>query len=128
MADTKISALTSGNPAQSTDEIPIARSGANFKITAGSVAALAVAGSTTQLQYNNAGSFGGISGVTSNGTAVTFSSGNLKLAGSSSGTTTLNAAAVAGTTTVTLPASTGTAALTNAAASTVFLANQFGAF
>lgn len=40
MADTKISALTSGNPAQSTDEIPIARSGANFKITAGSIAAL----------------------------------------------------------------------------------------
>jgi hypothetical protein len=40
MADTKISALTSGDPAQSTDEIPIARSGANFKITAGSIAAL----------------------------------------------------------------------------------------
>ncbi|NDF51097.1 MAG: hypothetical protein EB116_13595 [Betaproteobacteria bacterium] len=40
MANTKISALTSGNPAQSSDEIPIARSGANYKITAGSIAAL----------------------------------------------------------------------------------------
>src|SRR5574343_87110 len=34
-------------------------------------------GSNTQLQYNNAGSFGGISGATTNGTAVTFTTGNL---------------------------------------------------
>lgn len=34
-------------------------------------------GSTTQLQYNNAGAFGGISGATTNGTATTYSSGNL---------------------------------------------------
>lgn len=34
-------------------------------------------GSNTQVQYNNAGSFGGISGATTNGTAVTFSTGNL---------------------------------------------------
>lgn len=34
-------------------------------------------GSTTQLQYNNAGAFGGISGATTNGTAVTFTSGSL---------------------------------------------------
>lgn len=34
-------------------------------------------GSTTQLQRNNAGAFGGISGATSNGTNVTFGSGNL---------------------------------------------------
>lgn len=34
-------------------------------------------GSNTQLQYNNAGSFGGISGATTNGTAVTYSAGNL---------------------------------------------------
>jgi len=40
MADSKISALTSGNPAQSGDEIPIARGGANYKITAGSIALL----------------------------------------------------------------------------------------
>lgn len=31
-------------------------------------------GSTTQLQYNNAGAFGGISGATTNGTAVTLTS------------------------------------------------------
>ena len=34
-------------------------------------------GLTTQLQYNNAGSFGGISGATTNGTAVTYTTGNL---------------------------------------------------
>ena len=34
-------------------------------------------GSSTQLQYNNAGAFGGISGATTNGTATTFSTGNL---------------------------------------------------
>ncbi len=41
MANTKISALTSGNPAQSSDLIPIARSGANYAVSASSVAALA---------------------------------------------------------------------------------------
>lgn len=40
MANTKISALTSGNPAQSGDVIPIDRAGTNFSITAGSIAAL----------------------------------------------------------------------------------------
>jgi hypothetical protein len=40
MANTKISALTSGNPAQAGDVIPIDRTGANFSITAGSIAAL----------------------------------------------------------------------------------------
>lgn len=34
-------------------------------------------GSTTQLQYNNAGAFGGISGATTNGTVVTFTTTNL---------------------------------------------------
>ncbi len=34
-------------------------------------------GSNTQLQYNNSSAFGGISGATSNGTAVTFTSGNM---------------------------------------------------
>lgn len=37
----------------------------------------AAAGSTTQLQRNSSGALGGISGATSNGTAVTFSSGSL---------------------------------------------------
>lgn len=42
--DQKISALTNGNPAQSGDLLPIDRSGANFAVTAGSVAALAQGG------------------------------------------------------------------------------------
>lgn len=37
-------------------------------------------GSNTQLQYNNAGSFGGISGATTDGTATTYTTGNLKAA------------------------------------------------
>ena len=37
-------------------------------------------GSDPQLQYNNAGSFGGISGATTDGTAVTYTTGNLKVA------------------------------------------------
>lgn len=64
-------------------------------------------GSTTQVQYNNASAFGGISGVTSNGTAMTFATGGLLMSGATSGTITLNASAVAGTNTSTLPAATG---------------------
>jgi hypothetical protein len=37
----KISQMTSGNPAQQNDIIPIVRSGANYAVTAGSIAALA---------------------------------------------------------------------------------------
>lgn len=37
MADTKISALAAGAPAQSGDLIPIARSGANYSITPGNI-------------------------------------------------------------------------------------------
>ncbi len=60
-------------------------------------------GSTTQLQYNNAGSFGGVSGVTSDGTSLTFSDASLKLTGSSSGTSTISAPASGGGA-ITLPA------------------------
>ena len=55
------------------------------------------------LQYNNAGAFGCVAGVTSNGTLMTFASGDLNLSGSSSGTVVLNAPATGGGT-VTLPA------------------------
>jgi len=41
MADKKISQLDSGGAAQGTDELPIARSGANFKLTVSSVSAAA---------------------------------------------------------------------------------------
>mgnify|MGYP003508075214 CR=1 FL=1 len=34
-------------------------------------------GSNTQLQYNNSGSFGGITGATTNGTSITYTTGNL---------------------------------------------------
>jgi len=40
MANTKISGLTDGNPAQSNDLIPIARGGANFSVSAGSISSL----------------------------------------------------------------------------------------
>lgn len=53
-------------------------------------------GSTTQLQYNNAGAFGGISGATTNGTAVTFAS------------TALVASNIVNSGTLTLPTSTDT--------------------
>ena len=41
MSTIKISALPSGNPAQSGDEIPVARGGTSYKITAGSITDLA---------------------------------------------------------------------------------------
>ena len=50
----KISALTSGNPAQSGDLIPIARSGANFSLTAASIAALGgTQGSSSPAYFGN---------------------------------------------------------------------------
>lgn len=65
-------------------------------------------GSSGQLQYNNAGAFGGVSAVTSAGTALAFANGGATFTGSTSGTITLNATAVAGTNTLTLPAATDT--------------------
>lgn len=53
-------------------------------------------GSTTQVQRNNAGALGGISGVTSNGTTMTFGSGDLL------------ASNIVNTGTLTLPTSTDT--------------------
>jgi len=122
VADTKISALTSGNPAQSGDEIPIARAGANYKITAGSIASLATvspAGSDTYVQFNDGGAFGAEAGFAYNKTTNTLASeklalgtagaatGVLTLSGSTSGTVTLQPAAAAGTYTLTLPTSDG---------------------
>lgn len=66
-------------------------------------------GSNTQVQYNNGGNFGGISGVVSNGTSVTISANNLRLTGASSGTSILNASSTGGGTN-TLPAGTTTLA------------------
>lgn len=65
-------------------------------------------GSSSQLQYNAAGSLGGISGATSDGTSITVADGDLKLSGATSGTQTLKAAAIASTYVITLPAATDT--------------------
>lgn len=64
-------------------------------------------GSNTQLQYNQAGAFGGIPGVTTDGTVVSFANGDFSLIGSSSGNVNLNAPATGGGT-LTLPAGTDT--------------------
>ena len=78
MPNTKISALTAGNPAQGTDEIPIARGASNFKVTAASIAALSPAGTVTAV-----GGAGTVNGITLTGTVTT--SGNLTLGGTLSG-------------------------------------------
>jgi hypothetical protein len=69
------------------------------------------AGSDTQLQFNDAGSFGGDAGLTFDKTsnALTIGAGSLKMTGSSSGTVTLQPAAAAGTYSLTLPTTDGDA-------------------
>ena len=95
MADTKISALTSGAPAQGTDEFIIARSGANYKLTGTNLLAL-------------------VTGTANTFTAAqTLASGDLKMTGSSSGTITFAVPAAAGTNTVTFPAETMTVGFRN---------------
>ena len=43
-------------------------------------------GSSTQLQYNNAGAFGGVAGATSDGTKVTFLTTGINIADNTDGT------------------------------------------
>ena len=86
MANQKISALSSGNPAASSDELVIARSGANYKVTAASLAALRLpAGSAGQVQYNNAGALGGTSTISISGTAVTWADATTWVLGTTTG-------------------------------------------
>lgn len=73
-------------------------------------------GSNTQVQFNNAGSFGGSANLTWVSPALTIglagsTTGQLKLTGSTSGTITINPQATAGTATLTLPNSSGTVAV-----------------
>ena len=87
MANQKISALSSGNPAANSDELVIARSGANYKVTAASLAALRLpAGSAGQVQYNNAGALGGTSTISISGTAVTWADATTWVMGTTTGT------------------------------------------
>ena len=97
MADTKISALASGAPAQAGDEYVIARSGSNFKLTGTNLLTLVTSTANTFTA------------------AQTLGSGLLKLTGATSGTITLNATAIAGTNTLTLPAATDTIAVVGTA-------------
>ena len=60
MADAKISQLTDGGAIQATDEVPVNRGGVNYKVNVGA------AGSDTQVQFNNSGSFGGSASLTWN--------------------------------------------------------------
>ena len=93
--DKKISALTSGAPAQAGDEYVVARSGANYKLTGTNLLALVTSTANTFTATQ------------------TLASGDLKLAGSTSGTVTFAVPAVAGTNTVTFPAETMTVGFRN---------------
>lgn len=61
--------------------LKVGSNGGNTIVDAGancaSGAATPPAGSNTQIQYNNAGAFGGVSGAISNGTTVQFTDGDL---------------------------------------------------
>lgn len=70
-------------------------------------------GLNTQLQYNNAGSFGGITGATTNGTAVSLDSAHLlnpTINGAGTGLATLAYPNTSSSATITLPTVTGTLA------------------
>lgn len=58
MADLKISELTTGAPAQTADEFPINRAGANFKLLVGDVTALVPAQTAFVFSNSNGVSFG----------------------------------------------------------------------
>ena len=68
MADTKISALTSGSPAVSTDALPAARSGANVKLT---VTDLLTAAGVQSIPASNVYFFGTAGNVTATGLRAT---------------------------------------------------------
>jgi hypothetical protein len=64
MSNTKISDFPDGSPAQATDELVVARGGANVKLTTQDVADLVTpAGSSGQLQYNDGSAFAGMAGT-----------------------------------------------------------------
>lgn len=89
----------------------------------GSAVSIACITTSNALQYNASGSFGCVSGATSNGTALTVAQGDFVLGSNSSGTIILTTAnAGSSSYTATIPANTGTFAETNLAET--FSANQ----
>lgn len=72
MTDSTISNLPAGAPAQPSDQIPIARGGANYSLTAQDVANLAIGelpgGVNTNVQYNDNNAFAGDNNFTTDGT------------------------------------------------------------
>ena len=73
MADTKISGLAAGSPAQATDLIPIARSGANYSITPSNI--LSYGGSAATVPSVTFNTTSGVIGTTTNDAAATGSVG-----------------------------------------------------
>lgn len=87
------------------------------------------AGSNTQVQFNNSGSFGASANLTWVSPALTIgvagtSTGQLKLTGATSGTAIITAPATAGTPTLTLPTTTGTFQLTTGSPAAFVIASQ----
>lgn len=73
MADQKLSDLSSGAPAQSSDLVYIARSGSQYKLTLAQAATVMVAGSDTQVLFNDGGALGADAGLTYDKSLVKFS-------------------------------------------------------
>src|SRR5580765_5534560 len=80
MADSKLSDLPAASSVASGDLFYSSEGLTSVKVTAAQIAAFTgggggsttPGGSATQVQYNNAGAFGGITGATTNGTALTL--------------------------------------------------------
>lgn len=110
---TTISNLPSATlPLAGTEVVPVVQGGVTKKVAVSNFTGGAGTPCSTialSLQYNAAGSFGCIAGVTSDGTSILFAAGNLKILGSSSGSVILNAPATGGGT-LTLPQGTDTLA------------------
>jgi hypothetical protein len=92
MADTKISALTDGDPAQSGDQIPVNRGGVNRRITVGSIAALA-SGLPLQLPIQDGLYYGGPTDVK----VATGDAGEISAASTGDQAKAISQALVAGT-------------------------------
>ncbi len=97
---------TTITPTQGNRTMVICTSGGTG-VAVASTPTASVAGSTTQVQYNNSGALGASANFTFDGTSVRV--GGLKLYGASSGTVTIAAASVAGSASYTLPSADGSA-------------------